>query len=149
MDLSGAYARDASSALRGVRITGNGGVEIRDELSLYTASEVRWYLHTDAEEIEITGENRAVLTKNGVSIIFEILSDQSGSLSVSDAVRYAGAAASADSANNGISKLDYSVNSAAGDMYIAVKISLAGTGEGTAPTSPRLADWSDAYGNGN
>lgn len=148
INLSDAYERDATSVMRGVRITKNGGVEIRDEIVLKDTAELHWYFHTDADEIMLLSDSAALLTKNGVSVIVKFTSDAGAALSVKDAVRYADSEEVQDTLTNGVKKLDYSFSGAQGQLFISVQICSADNAD-TLPESIELKEWGDLYENNN
>ncbi|NOU65476.1 hypothetical protein GC096_15685 [Paenibacillus sp. LMG 31461] len=66
MDMSQAYARDVTSARRGMRLyDGRSKVLVQDEITSTLASDVWWFMHT-AASIQIANHGKSVLlTQNG------------------------------------------------------------------------------------
>ena len=72
MNLSDAYARDASNATRHLSLDGDA-VIINDSITLKedkTNSEIHWYFHLSDGVTAVIDGNKAILTKNGKSITF-------------------------------------------------------------------------------
>ena len=72
MNLSDAYARDASNATRQLSLDGDA-VIINDSITLKedkTNSEIHWYFHLSDDLTAVIDGNKAILTKNGKSITF-------------------------------------------------------------------------------
>lgn len=66
MDMSQAYARDAQSAKRGMKLFDNRSkVLVQDEISAAEPAEVWWFMHTAAAVAITDGGKSAMLTQNG------------------------------------------------------------------------------------
>lgn len=78
-DMTSAYCDDVKTALRGIKLADNRKtVLIQDEVSCIAASEIWWFMHTDAEDITLSSDGKtAILTKDGKTIKAEILADGS------------------------------------------------------------------------
>lgn len=76
-DLTEAYAANANKVQRGIMMAeGRGAIVVSDELDLAEPSEVYWFAHTDAADIELSEDGRtAVLTKRGKKLKAEVLSE--------------------------------------------------------------------------
>lgn len=84
-DMTGAYAPDASSAIRGIRLTENKSVVlVQDEIRCPSESDVWWFAHTTASVRLSADCKTAILTRNGKSVKAEIISPD-GRFSVMDA----------------------------------------------------------------
>jgi hypothetical protein len=71
-DLSSVYENQLANVKRGVAIVADSYVVVRDELrTLDKQTKIRWTMLT-AAEVAITGENTAVLTKNGKQVTLQI-----------------------------------------------------------------------------
>lgn len=118
LDLSAAYARDASSAKRTISLDGKNAV-IVDEIALTTRAEMHWYIHTDAQ-ISING-NTATLTKNGksISVSFDARYN-TGTLSVVPAQRYSATSLVTDTENSKYQKLDFKLPAASGLVKVTI-----------------------------
>lgn len=126
MNLSAAYARDASSATRSLGLDG-ATVTIEDAIVLSDGSvdnEIHWYFHTNAD-ISIDG-NIATLTKNGKSVTFKFeLTAADGTASALEKVESVRNVASTvtDSTNTNCPyKLRFKINGASGTVKLKITI---------------------------
>lgn len=85
VDLSAAYAANATSARRGVAMLDRKRVLIQDEVHADKAFDYLWFMHTEAK-IEIAGDGRsATLTLGGQTLHATILQPAQARFSVMDA----------------------------------------------------------------
>jgi len=72
-DITSVYKRYLQKAIRGIAIVDNQYVTVRDEIETTgTETVIRWNLLTSAE-VSITGNNTAVLTKNGKKLTIKVM----------------------------------------------------------------------------
>jgi hypothetical protein len=72
-DMTSLYNGDLSRAVRGVALVNKAYVAVKDELETAAkGATVRWTMLT-AATVEVTGNNRAVLTKDGKKLLLEVV----------------------------------------------------------------------------
>lgn len=144
MDLTDAYERDATSAIRGYMLTDDRrSVVVRDEIELKGESTIHWFLHTKAE-IEMADKNTAILTLNGKKVKVAITTNakdytfgetKAASLPTSPQLPQS------DNASVNMRKLTLTAK-ANGRLTITVKVSqLDDPGSLTPPPDINIADW--------
>lgn len=76
VDLTPAYKKDASKAIRGIMLTGNRkAVVVQDEIDMLKPSEFYWFAHTKAT-IDVAEDGRsAILTMGSKKLYAQIVSD--------------------------------------------------------------------------
>lgn len=76
LDLSSAYSDNATSVIRGYRLTSDRrAVEIRDELKLKDAYDTYWFMQTEANVTVSEDGKSAILEKNGKKVKFMFETD--------------------------------------------------------------------------
>lgn len=144
IDLTDAYKRDVTSAIRGYMLTDDRrNVVVRDEIELKGDSTIYWYLHT-AAKIEMVDENTAIFTQNGKKVQVKIITnaknytigeEKAAPLPTSPQI------AQSDNASQNIRKLALTAK-ANGRLTITVKISLLDDpGSLVPPPDIDIADW--------
>ena len=93
---------------------------IEDELNLNNDATIYWFMHTDAD-VKITGENTALLTKNGSSVSVEFELPEGAELSIMDAKPLFPELSFSTSTLNGIKKICVRV-SGNGKISLVTKI---------------------------
>lgn len=75
MDLTPAYAAQASSVKRGIALTENRrGVLVEDEITNSQPADVYWFAHTKAAIVLSKNKRKATLSQNGKKYVAEIIS---------------------------------------------------------------------------
>lgn len=143
LDLTEAYSRDADKYIRGYYFGDNRHtLTIRDEITLKGDTEIYWFMHTSAD-IRITGDNSAVLTKDGKTLTVDVITNCAGAeltqMAASPLPKSPQVAGQAQ--NDGYRKLAIHVPSASGDVSITVKLSPSGDYENTPISDTKISDW--------
>ena len=136
INLTPAYADDAHSVLRGVKMTDNRrSVLIQDEIKLLKNGTVTWGITTDAE-IELKSDTEARLTQDGKVLSVQILTD-GAALTCHDAPQ----PEPPHDSNKGVRRLEATIE-ATGEVTIAVLLAPEWpTGTSPAPTVIPLSTW--------
>ena len=126
IDLTASYAAKASSYLRGYKLSDSRRtLTIRDEITLNGDSELRWFMHTQGD-IRIIDNNTAVIYQDSKALLMQFETNAASSeLSAMDAVPLPTSPNFNQTANDGITKIDYKLQSS-GYTTITVKMSLLG-----------------------
>lgn len=143
VDLSDAYAKNASSYIRGCKLSDDKRtLTVRDEIKLNKGSELHWYMHTRGM-VEIVDNNTAIITQGGKKLLMRFITNADTSLlGVSAAEPLPASPRFTNTANTGVTKLDYKIN-AGGDVNITVKMSLIGeAGSSSGADDTPIAQWS-------
>ena len=143
VDLSAAYAANASSYRRGFRMTDNmRTLTVRDEISLKGSTKLYWFMHTDGA-IEIIDNETALITKNGKKLKVRILTNAPGcTLTAEKAESLPTSPKFNMTENTGVTKLSLHTEKASGDVSITVKMALVGeSGSETAVDTSPISEW--------
>lgn len=126
MDLSEAYRKYATSAVRGYMLTDNRDtIIVRDEIDLRSPSEVYWFLHTKGE-IDIIDNNTVIFTADGVSAKVQIITNAGDyTIEAGDALPLDTSPQLSQTGPSGLKKLTLKLN-AEGRLIVQVRITNLG-----------------------
>ncbi len=138
VDLTGAYKKFATSALRGVALVeGKRAVLVQDEFDIARPCDIAWGITTDAE-ITVEGDSTALLKLEGKELGVRILSPAGARFNVESAEQQP-----PQKRNAGVKRLVVKLSHASGQVRIAVLFSPVWKAEGSveeAEVRP-LAHW--------
>lgn len=138
IDFTEAYKDDASSAQRGLKVTGGRkAVMIQDEIVLTRACAIAWGMTTDAT-IQIINSRQAELTLGGQKLIAKILFPANAVFTAESALQVA-----PQKLNSGVSRLMARTTEPVGNVTIAVLLTpqWSGVDNSTVPVVKPLAQW--------
>lgn len=144
IDLTEAYQRDVTSAIRGYMLTDDRrNVVVRDEIELKGESTIHWFLHTKAT-IEMADKNTAILTLNGKKVKVQILTNATDyTFGETKAAPLPTSPQIPQSDNSSVNTRKLTLTAKAnGRLTITVKVSLLDDpGSLTPPPDINIADW--------
>ena len=142
VDLSGAYAKNVNSYIRGYKLSDNKRtLTVRDEISLKKQSTMHWFMHTKGA-VTVVDNRTAVIAQNGKRLVMKFLTNApSSTLSIAEAKPLPTSPQFENTENTGVSKIDFLVNGS-GNVNITVKMALEGeTGDDDIVDNSSISDW--------
>jgi Heparinase II/III-like protein len=141
-DLTPAYAKDAQSVQRGVKLFARGAVLVQDELHCKEPGELWWFMHTRAQVTVKEGGRAAVLEQNGKRLLARIAEPADARFEVRPAEPLPTSPAPAGQAKNpGVRKLAVHL-SGVRDVRLAVVFDAVNDADAPAlPATGPLAQW--------
>jgi len=137
-DITSVYKGQLNKAVRGIAIVDNKYVTVRDEVETPDkATVIRWNMVTSASVV-ISGENSAVLTKNGKTLTIKVMEPAKVTMKTWSTVPVN----SYDALNPGTTMVGFEVTiPASAKTALTVLLLPEGTAENSSVTAMRLENW--------
>ena len=124
LDMTEAYADYVTSAIRRFKLDKlTGALTVTDNISFKSATELHWFMSTDAEVTLSTDKKSAMLKKNGKQLLVEIESDGDEIIELWAAEPYSSSPnPEGQAVNTGVTKLAIKNSSASGNYTLSVSL---------------------------